>query len=203
MNSALTQKTLTAFKKLSSRERGLVLGSIAFVLCALMYNAYESASMAFTEQEERLRKAQEALVQWLPEKIARYSSLKSKRDAFENRFRSIEIKQGVPSLVESIFTSKLGAAGSALNVTEQASASLGDLFVLKPYNVRFNTTSLKGLADFLRELTEGEQPLLLKELDLTKMGIGDRLEVNLKVSSITAKSKTEPAAADDDAGSVP
>lgn len=168
--------------KLTTRER-LLISLAGFAAASIgVIQVFGAVSEEFAIQERALARAKSEQQEVL-EKLARYSQLKVRREAVEERFKEVEIKEGVRSQIENLMRTKANVTGG-YTIKDGPVSEFGGNYELAPFSVRFTVQSLPGLVAFLEELVHGPRPLVLSELDLKRPRTGERIDVSLEVSSI-------------------
>jgi len=179
-----TQKQLAS---LSRREQMLI--TLAVVVAGIMgiYSIYEPISDAFDHQAIALAEAQ-GRSKSIPGTLEKYLKLKARRDAIESRYRKVEFEEGALSHLENLIRAK-ALVSSGFTIKDSAPRPFGGNYEQVPFSVRFSTSNLETLVDFLNEVVHGSRPLILGRLALQKSRVGDRLEVELDVSNLRKTTK--------------
>ena len=181
--TTLKRRALEELRRLSFRERMLVVVAALAVLSLLLYK------VAFTLQEKMA--AQKAEIEALDlsrteviDSLSRYSTLRARRLAIEEQYKGVEIKEGVRSHLERLLKEKAGVPSDKITIKDLPVNEFGGNYELAPFSVKFVASSMQGLVAFLVEIVHGTRPLVLTELELKKGRVGDRMEVSVEVSSI-------------------
>ena len=186
MQSAWTKfktQSLERIDRLSNRERLVVSVAILVVGLIVIYQFYQPIRVAFLEQNQRLELA-EADIQKTGQLIDQYRKLKSKRDGIEERYKKVEIKEGELSYLEGVVKRKAGVEPGNYTIKDGAVREFGGSYEQAPFLIKFTTTSLSNLVDFLSEVVHGLHPLLLSKIDISKSRAMDRLDIEVEVNSI-------------------
>jgi hypothetical protein len=180
--AAARAAVVAEYQKLSRRERTIIalLGVVAG--CMGLWMAYEPIGQRFDEQWVRLEKATET-VRTSSASLERYVKLKSRRDMIEREYRGVEIKEGAYAHIENLIRTKLGLS-SGFTIKDSSPKSMGGNFEQTTYTVKFPVPTLQPLVDLLKEIVNGQRPLLLSSLEITKTRRGDLLDVSFEVVSI-------------------
>ena len=180
--AAARAAVVAEYQKLSRRERTIItlLGVVAG--CMGLWMAYEPIGQRFDEQWIRLEKATET-VRTSSASLERYVKLKSRRDMIEREYRGVEIKEGAYAHIENLIRTKLGLS-SGFTIKDSSPKSMGGNFEQITYTVKFPVPTLQPLVDLLKEIVNGQRPLLLSSLEITKTRRGDLLDVSFEVVSI-------------------
>ena len=188
MNEAAAKaKTMIAeaYSKLSSQEKTLILVALLIGVLFIVTPIYEGVDGIFAKQRQKLRTI-EGNAKITPKKISEYLALEKRRDEVKERYKKVELKQGVRSHIETLIRTHIGANTNPtiqnLNVKK-----IGQGYLQEPFKVGFKTDSLKTLSKFLKELVEGPQPLVLSRLVIKRSRSGDKLQISLDTSSIRAE----------------
>ena len=192
-NSATTQvrdyfNTLRGrFAQLSQRERLLVLG--AAVIGGILVLAYFAGPVttAFRQQSAAITRARMD-ASTLPAVARRYLEIKARRAAIENRFKQVEFREGtVLSHLEQLIRDKAQIPAKEFNIRQGEARDFGKDYEQTPFTVKFSTTNLAALVEFLKELVEGSKPMILSRLDVTRRRGSNRLDVEMDASAIKHK----------------
>ena len=186
-SSAFLGKLLDSFRKLSRREQGLVGGAFAVLLVVVGYLVYEPIQDSFDHQALALTEAR-GRTKTVGGTLERYLKLKAKRDSIESRYREVEFKEGALSHLENLIRTK-AMVNSGFNIKDSPPRPFGGSYEQVPFSVHFQTSNLDSLIDFLREVVHGPRPLILGKIDLQRSRLGDRLDVDLDISSLRKASK--------------
>ncbi|MCB0317170.1 MAG: hypothetical protein KDD56_00330 [Bdellovibrionales bacterium] len=173
------------YAKLSAQERSLIIVALILVSLFILAPIYDEIESIFTKQTQKLKTVQ-ANVKLTPKKIAEYLSLKKRRDEVKERYKKVELKQGVRSHIESLISKHIGNDASP-TIQNLNLKQIGQGYVQEPFKVNFNASDLKSLSKFLKDLVEGSQPLVLSRLVIRSSRSGERLEVSLDTSSIRSE----------------
>lgn len=169
------------FRALTLREKALIGGGIAVAIPIMLYQGiYLPTVAAFSAQSDLLETISQDL-KTVPHILDRYKRLKGKKDQIENEFRQVEIKEGEQSLLENILSGKVDPG---FDITPISTTNFGGSYEQANFNVRFSTGSLSNVVDILSEISTGKKRMLLTNLNLSKDSSGEKLRVELGVSSI-------------------
>ena len=163
------------------REKVLIYGGLG-VLIPLFLNqlAIKPVIGAFQDQTQTLEQLRQDF-QTTPFILDRYRKVAQKKQDIENEFKQVEIKEGEQSLLETILTGKVDAG---FDITPGQTRGFGGSYEQASFQVRFTTTSLSTLVDLLKEITTGAKRMLLTSMSISKDASGEKLRVELSVSSI-------------------
>ena len=169
---------------LSPREKNLLVGGVSVLLIISVMIVNRPISSRFEEQSLELIKVQQDAHN-IANELNRYQRLIQRRAEIEQDFKSVEIREGALSHLEGLIRSKAGIEQGQFTIKDQPPKPFGNQYEQAFFTVNFNTTNYPRLIDFLEELVDGPKPLVIKRLDLKRSRGGDRLEVELEISSIT------------------
>lgn len=182
--------------KLSKREQGILAAGLAFVIFMCAYWIYVPVSEGFQAVEKRFADAQ-VRARATGGALERYLKLRARKDAIESRYREVEFKEGALSHLENLIRNKAGIA-SGFTIKDGQPRAFSGGYEQLPISIKFSTTNVPALVDFLKEVVHGSRPLILSRLDISKPRRGDRLEVDIDVSSLrksdNSKSSQTPEA---------
>ena len=77
-----------------------------------------------------------------------------------------------------------GKVDAGFDITPGQTRAFGGSYEQAAFTVRFSTSSLSTLVDLLKEITTGAKRMLLTSLAVSKDPSGERLRVEISVSSI-------------------
>ncbi len=175
------------WNKLAQRERWLVLGGIVIVAIALVIKLSEPVIDGLNNSEVALIESQ-SRVKLVPATIEKYLKLKQRREAVEKRFREVEFKEGPLSFLEKLVQEKAGVAKTEIDIKPGPERPFGGSYEQLTHTVRFKTADLGALVGFLKELARGPRPMIIARIDIKRSRLGDKLEVDLDVSSLRKSS---------------
>jgi hypothetical protein len=174
-------KIFQYYQNLSQREKLLVIGGV-LVLAPLFINTllikpiYEK----FKAQTAALAQL-ESDIKTVPFILDRYRRFAAKKTDLENEFKQVEIKEGEQSLLENIVSGKVDPG---FDITAGQTRNFGGSYEQAAFTVRFSISSLSTLVDLLKEITTGAKRMLLTSLTISKDPSGEKLRVEISVSSI-------------------
>ena len=180
-------KASAVMSRLSGREIGLVAIAALAVVVIAGWTVAESVLESFNQQSIRIASLEESL-KLLPSRIETYARNKAKRDAIEEQYKGIEIKEGARSYLESLVRDRAGVA-TGFTIKDASGGSFGKDYEQTIYTVKFTTANLQGLVDFLRELSFGKNPLIVGRLKIDMSARNDTLQVEIDVSSIKPRTQ--------------
>lgn len=176
-------------QKLTARERLIVGGAITLLVLFVLVKTIEATRDSFAAQSQRLQQV-EGELERLTRYANRYLRLRSQKEAIEAGYREVQIEEGVLSHLEALIKEKAGVT-TGFSINDLAVRPFGGGFEQAPFNVKFSTSELSKLVDFLSELVNGPKRLILSKLTIRKSRRGDRLDVELDVSSIRRTEERE------------
>jgi hypothetical protein len=169
-------------RKLSLREKLLCFAAFIAVASFVVSWSVENVRQRFEVQSLEIESSQRA-VQEVAKGLVLYAQLSEKKRAIEERYKQIEIAEGVRSHIEELLKTR-GGITSGYTIREQPTTSFGGNYELAPYSIRFSSTSVSNVITFLGELVHGPKPLILTDLEIKRTRIGDRLDININVNTI-------------------
>ena len=183
--SDIKNKASQWFSSLSQREKGLTVVAGLIAAMFLFSSLYTPIAEAFSNQEVQFETSKSSLRD-TPRLLRDYLRLTRKRDAIEKRYKEVSFPEGALAHLEKLLLNKAKIPQGQFNIGEKTQP-FGPEYEQEVYTIKFRTTSLSNLADLLKEITKGDKPLLLSRLDLTKSYSGDRVDVDMDVSSLIKK----------------
>lgn len=174
----------TQWEKLSPREQFILLGLFIFLFSTATYLLGGQLSTAFSTQAAQLAEA-ELNLKRTTILLDKYGKLSAKRTSIQNRYLQLEVKEGegARTLLDKLLRAKAGTTTNLSIVDGQRKAFTGE-FERFPLTVKFQTADLTSLVNFLYEAIYGPRPLLVSRLEIQRNRAGDRLDVDLDVSSL-------------------
>ncbi len=116
-----------------------------------------------------------------PDILARYSKLMNRRKELEKFYSGVDVAADPLSYLERLLRDTAKASGT-YNVTPREGTQLGGKYAHKLFMVNFQSGSLENVAAFLKELTDGTQPMLISQINLDRRPTTSTLNVQLEVS---------------------
>lgn len=171
------KKTSEYFNKLSGQEKGLILLLVVLCIFIIGHNIYDNINSIFQEKEKEYIEIEK----WrnaLPYRIISYLQLNAKKSALENEYNSMQGSNDVRADLEDTLKKQNGVQ-SNFSIKALSSEKFADIYEQTPYNVVFSISDYQGLINILKELQEGDKPLIIKTIDITKSQGGRFLSVKL------------------------
>lgn len=170
--------------RLSYREKGIIISGI-LVLVPLFGNEIlvKPIRLQFDRQSLEINQLKQD-VQTIPFILDRYLKVATKRSQIEEEFKQVEIKEGEQSLLETILTGKVDPG---FDITPGPVRAFGGSYEQASFTVRFSVSSLGALVSLLSEITTGGKRMLLTSASIAKDASGEKLKIELTVSSIRRK----------------
>ncbi|HMO02763.1 MAG TPA: hypothetical protein PKD37_06860 [Oligoflexia bacterium] len=182
--NAISVSVSQQLAKLSMRERLLtILAAIVLtliVIYGLIYQPLKNRLLSNATLFEQ-RKAEMATLAMM---IAENNALKKRKKAIEQAYQEVEIAEGALTLLESMIRLKLGLAPGAFLIKDRDPTPFGGGYEQTSFSIKFTTVELDKLVEFLKELTTGSKPMILKSLSLKRRNIDNKLDVDMEVTSI-------------------
>ena len=179
----ITSAVITWFTKLSQREKVIVVAATLIGVVLGIHALYEPIQIAFEEQSVQLAKI-ETDKKTVEIVLDRYQKLVQKKRALESRYQEFEIKEGVLSYLERLVKEKGKVPDGKYKITSNKEREFGGSYEQAPFTIKFDTASMPDLIEFLNEVVQGAQPLILTRIDLTKSPVTSLLTVEVDVSTI-------------------
>ncbi|MCB0352563.1 MAG: hypothetical protein KDD64_03535, partial [Bdellovibrionales bacterium] len=96
----------------------------------------------------------------------------------------------IRSYLETIARDKVGLKNTPI-ISEVGSDQFDSRYLNTTVRITFDVSSPEQLVKFLREIEEGDQALIISEIELNRGRRRKPLEVKIKVHSITQKAPSE------------
>ncbi len=170
------------FQALTQREKVIIVVAATVSVFMLSYQIYEPIRRLCREQTEQMV-ALESSMKTVAPGIERYVKLRARRDSIEEEYREVEFKEGALSHLENLVRNKAGIT-AGFTIKDNPPKEFGGNYEQTLFNIKFTTTNLETLVEFLKELTYGAKPLVVSKVDIQKSKFADRLEVDVDASSI-------------------
>lgn len=170
------------FSALTQREKVIIVAAGLVAVCMLSYQIYEPIRRTFHEQAEQITTL-EGTMKGVGTTLERYVKLKARRDAIEDEYKEVDFKEGALSHIENLVRSKAGIS-AGFTIKPNPPKEFGGNYEQTLFSIKFSTTNLEALVDFLKELSHGPRPLVISKIDIQKSKFADRLEVDIDASSI-------------------
>jgi type II secretory pathway component PulM len=175
----------------SRSPRELTMAAIAS-LVAIAVGSYsfvvEPTAAAFERQQTQFREL-EKTAEVAPAMLARYAKLSARRQEIEQFYENADIQLDPLTHLERLLREVAKVAPGAYQVQPRDGVQLAGKYAHKIFAVKFETSSLSDLTEFLEALTSGEQRMLVSQINLEKRATNDALTVHLEVSGFEVVSK--------------
>ena len=175
----------------SRTPREVIMASLA-LLIALVIGVYtflvEPTAAAFEKQKNQLHDLQKTS-EVAPAMLARYAKLSGRRREIEQFYENADIQLDPLTHLERLLRDVAKVAPGAYQVQPRDGVQLAGKYAHKIFAVKFDTSSLSNLTEFLEALTSGEQRMLVSQINLEKRATNDVLSVHLEVSGFEVVSK--------------
>jgi hypothetical protein len=171
------------YRKLSFRERMILLGLGGVVAFITAISIYQPISAAFSAQQKRIEDSERNAAS-ASQLIDRFLKLKAQRNFIESQYQQAEIHEGEITYIENMAKTKIGLQSSAISINPTPPRPFGTNYEQASFTVKFSVTSLPGLVDFFHEVVAGKHPLVLSRIEIRRPITGDKLDVDLEVNSI-------------------
>jgi hypothetical protein len=169
-------------EKRSPRERLLVVGGLAAFLVVVVGPAVVSPAIEAFEAQSKEIEELDKTYRITPDILARYGRLVARRKEVESFYDKVDLASNPLSYLEQLLRDQAKAA-DGYSVTPRDGTPLGTRYLHKIFSVSFQTVSMDDLARFFKTLTEGEQPMLVTQVQLDKRTAGEVLRVQMEVSA--------------------
>jgi type II secretory pathway component PulM len=166
----------------SPRERVLLAVAVSALLVIGVLPVVTSPIIeAFQLQTMRVEELNKSYTS-TPDILTRYAKLSARRSEVEAFYDKVDLSANPLSYLEGLLREQAKAA-DGYNVTPREDKQIGSKYTHKTFSVMFQTVSMDALANFLKALTTGEQPMLVTQITLSKRNAGEVLNVQLEVSA--------------------
>jgi type II secretory pathway component PulM len=175
--------------KRTAREKVIFSVALVFLAVVFVYPTFvEPVFAAFREQSEQLNRLRKAYEE-TPKSLERYAKLLSRRKDIDAFYSKADISAEPLGYIEGLLRSIAQASPGSYNVSPKEGIPLGGKYTHRFVDVSFQTTSYENLVAFLKELTNGKQPMLISRIDLSKSPGSEILSVKLDVSGFEPVAK--------------
>lgn len=185
MRTPAARKTQAWFTALSQREKILVLVTATALL---IYAAAIPVGALGEHIEETKRQAvvRAHALEEVSHYARRLSSLDARLQRLKNSLEESKMTfEQVTANLDSIVRSSIGSGNYNLNKSGKPEA-LGEEFEKQDFVLNINSLSLEQLVKLLFELEQGESPLFLGNVDISR-GRGDSFRATLEIASIGSR----------------
>ena len=192
-NKSIINKSISRFSQSkvlwrgrSNRERFLILlgmTSISIILFGQI--VWLPISAAFTQQEVRLQEAERDL-QNLPDVIERYLKLRARKTQLEKEYKNLEVKDGNEVSYLEKLLKKDPEIGNDFDIKERGDQknAIGNEYAEIPFTVTLHTKSLESIVKFMTDVSYGEQPMIITNIDMERNPTTAYFTGVLSISSI-------------------
>ncbi len=179
----LQAKFVKWMKSLTQKEHILLAVACVFVLFWLSGIVYESVTGKLDKHEKTL-KTELTKLKSVPEVIETNIKLRKRKAEVEEKLKGVELSQGGLAHLEQLIKTKAKISEKDFSIKPKSTRKISERFEQTPYSVKMEVTEYKNLLSFLRELVNGPKRMVLNTLNLTKSRNGQKLAVDLEVSSL-------------------
>lgn len=180
LHSKLTpikRKILGYINRLTGQEKGLILFLLLLCLFLIGHGLWTDIDSFFNEKNKQFKEI-ESWRNALPYRITSYLQLSAKKSVLENEYNSLQASLDVRADLEDILKKQKGVQNN-FSIKALASEKFADIYEQTSYNVVFSISDYQGLINILKELQEGDKPLIIKAIDIGKSQGGRFLSVKL------------------------
>ena len=169
-------------RKFSLRERVLCAMAAIVVTALFVSQSFKFVRERFDTQATEVETVQRS-IEDVTAGLSRFSLLTARKAEIEAQYKQVEMSEGVRSFLENMLRTK-AEVSSGYTIKDLPTTAFGGNYELAPFSIRFSTTSLQGVINFLNEIVHGPRPLILTDIELRKSRQGDKLDVSLGINSI-------------------
>lgn len=186
------EKVKSSYNALSKRERVLlVLGVVGVVGIAFYLYGILTVLELFSSQSKRMADVKQAL-DVTPDMLARYGKLLGRRKEIESFYDKINLKEAPLTHIENLLKTKANATPGSYTVQPRAFPDFAGKYEHTGFIIKFTSSNLDSLVTFLRELTKGQQPMLLTQINIERQISSNTLSVTVEVSGFQRSTKEGP-----------
>ncbi len=175
-------KVQTFYQRLSFRERISLVLMVVVLAAVVVYKISLVVVEQFEDQARRLA-AVESMREALPYRLADYTQLKARKDNIEKAYQKIQISEGMLTYLETLLNQKK-AIQRPFFIDDGEPRKFGGKYEQMPFLVKFGITDYGELVELLKELTQGEKPMIVKSINIAKIGNGRQLQVQLDLTGV-------------------
>lgn len=189
--SLLTPRVKSTLSKLKPREAVLLVAALAIGVGMGVYSYIIEPAAALFEAQKKEFKALTDTSEVAPSILARYLKVAERRKEIEQFYDKVDIRVDPLTHLEKLLREVARVAPGSYTVSPRDGLQLaGGRYAHKIFMVKFETASLENLTDFLRVVTEGQQPMLISLINLEKRPTSESLMVQIEVSGFEAVTKS-------------
>lgn len=182
-NKSVNGMVRRAWTKMSTRERGIILVGMLIIVALVLHSVvYTPIKARFVQQSNRQTEINRA-IDVLPDMLSRYSQLLDRRSEIEKFYEKLDLQKPALSHLEDLLRNVANVPSGAYTVTTRNQPDFAGKYKHTAFLVRFDTSSMENLAAFLRNVVQGQQPMLLSQLTIERKLSADSLTVQVEVSS--------------------
>ena len=170
------------YQKLSFREKGLLALMVLVFAGWLVYQGSLKVASKFAEQNQRLESV-ESLRAALPYRLADHAELQARKDAVEKAYQKVEISEGMLTYLETLLNGK-SSIQRPFEIDDKQPKAFGGKYEQMQFLVKFGITDYAELINLLKELTQGDKPLIIKSISVKKYVGGRQLRVELDLTGV-------------------
>ncbi len=185
----MKEKLLELFKQRTPREKVMLVAAGLILAFMVIYPVLvEPTQEAFARQSEELQSLSNAYSK-TPMVLQRYATLQARRNELEKFYSEINVSEDPLAYLENLLRDVAKAKPGEYTANARQGSSRGEKYITKSFNASFQSDSMANVANFLKALTTGSQPMLLSSISLERRGGGETLYVQFEVSGFEAINK--------------
>ena len=168
------------------RERVLLAGLGLFAAFAIVWPAVvQPVVKAFRSQREALEQITLTYA-GAPDALKNYARLVARRQELEKFYGGVDLSSDPLSYLEKLITETAKVPSGGYTVSPRDTQEIGKKYRHKIFLVKFPSSSMENVANFLQALTTGPQPMLISQINFDKRTTAENLDVTLEVSGFEA-----------------
>lgn len=182
-NRAVNEILRTTWVKLSGRERGIVVAGILVLIFIVVHVVVYTPIKERFVQQQRKQAEIHRTIEVIPDMLGRYSLLLGRRREIEQFYEKLDLRKPALSHLEDLLRNVANVPSGSYTVTTRTQPDFAGKYKHESFLVRFDTSSMENLAAFLRNVVQGQQPMLLSQITIERKMSADALSVQVEVSS--------------------
>lgn len=190
VNARLPRSFSQWYSSLLTREKALVFTAVFGILLYLGSIATSLVLNTIKDQEAKIKRRQFELSE-VNNLLKRYQQLSNRFKRVEDTFTQSQMTfEQVTAELDKLIRDSIGSSNYDLNKSRNPS-DIGLEFEKQEFTIKVKSLSLDQIVNMLHKLENGDSPLFLGKLDITRSAVTGDFSASLEVYSIRKKSESE------------